>query len=38
VLIAGKGDEQEQIIGSERLPFSDVLAAQAALQTWRPAL
>lgn len=37
VLIAGKGHEQEQIIGSERLPFSDVLAAQAALQTWRPA-
>lgn len=38
VLIAGKGHEQEQIVGTKRLPFSDVLVAQAALETWRPAL
>ena len=31
VLIAGKGHEEYQIIGSERLPFSDRTIAQAAL-------
>src|SRR5699024_8304809 len=38
VLIAGKGHEQEQIIGTERFPFSDVLVAKAALSAWRPSL
>jgi UDP-N-acetylmuramoyl-L-alanyl-D-glutamate--2,6-diaminopimelate ligase len=31
VLIAGKGHESYQIIGAERLPFSDVSQARAAL-------
>ncbi|HEY7775964.1 MAG TPA: UDP-N-acetylmuramoyl-L-alanyl-D-glutamate--2,6-diaminopimelate ligase [Kineobactrum sp.] len=31
VLIAGKGHEEYQIIGAERLPFSDITAAAAAL-------
>ncbi|MEM9335667.1 MAG: UDP-N-acetylmuramoyl-L-alanyl-D-glutamate--2,6-diaminopimelate ligase, partial [Pseudomonadota bacterium] len=29
VLIAGKGHERVQLIGDERLPFSDVEVAQA---------
>lgn len=37
VLIAGKGHEREQIIGTERLPFNDVAIAQAALDVWRQA-
>jgi hypothetical protein len=32
VLIAGKGHESWQEIGRERLPFSDVEVAQAALE------
>lgn len=36
VLIAGKGHEQDQIIGTERIPFSDITVAQEALATWRP--
>lgn len=32
VLIAGKGHEKYQQIGSEKIPFDDVLVAQAALQ------
>jgi len=32
VLIAGKGHEDYQIIGKEKLPFSDVKVAQEALQ------
>lgn len=32
VLIAGKGHETEQIVGNERIPFSDALVARGALQ------
>jgi UDP-N-acetylmuramoyl-L-alanyl-D-glutamate--2,6-diaminopimelate ligase len=34
VLIAGKGHEDYQEIAGERLPFSDVLVAQKALEAW----
>jgi UDP-N-acetylmuramoyl-L-alanyl-D-glutamate--2,6-diaminopimelate ligase len=34
VLIAGKGHEDYQEIGSERLPFSDVAVARKALDAW----
>lgn len=37
VLIAGKGHEREQIVGTERLPFNDVAIAEAALGVWRQA-
>jgi len=37
VLVAGKGHEDYQIIGSERRAFSDTEVARAALRTWRPA-
>lgn len=37
VLIAGKGHEDYQVIGSERLPFSDIAVARAALQQRSPA-
>src|SRR5699024_10513403 len=37
VLIAGKGHEEEQIIGSERIPFSDKAVAAKVLATWRAA-
>jgi UDP-N-acetylmuramoyl-L-alanyl-D-glutamate--2,6-diaminopimelate ligase len=32
ILIAGKGHEDYQIIGTEKLPFSDLLVAQQALE------
>ena len=35
ILIAGKGHEDYQIIGTEKIPFSDQLHAQAALQKWQ---
>ena len=35
ILIAGKGHEDYQIIGTEKIPFSDKLHAQAALQRWQ---
>jgi UDP-N-acetylmuramoyl-L-alanyl-D-glutamate--2,6-diaminopimelate ligase len=35
VLIAGKGHEAYQIIGREKLPFSDKAIAQEALQRWQ---
>jgi UDP-N-acetylmuramoyl-L-alanyl-D-glutamate--2,6-diaminopimelate ligase len=35
VLIAGKGHEAYQIIGREKLPFSDKAVAQEALQRWQ---
>lgn len=35
ILIAGKGHEDYQIIGTEKIAFSDQLHAQAALQEWR---
>ncbi len=34
VLIAGKGHEDYQEIAGERLPFSDVIVAQKALEAW----
>jgi len=37
VLVAGKGHEQYQLIGSERRPFSDADVVRAALLDWRPA-
>jgi UDP-N-acetylmuramoyl-L-alanyl-D-glutamate--2,6-diaminopimelate ligase len=37
VLIAGKGHEDYQIIGSERRAFSDAAVARAALDDWGPA-
>jgi UDP-N-acetylmuramyl tripeptide synthase len=33
VLIAGKGHEDYQIVGAQRLPFSDSVVARTALQT-----
>ena len=36
VLIAGKGHETYQIIGTETLPFSDTEVAAQALDRWRP--
>lgn len=38
VLIAGKGHEREQIIGTEKHLFSDAAVAATALTTWRQAL
>ena len=35
ILIAGKGHEDYQIIGNEKIAFSDQLHAQAALQEWQ---
>lgn len=35
VLIAGKGHEEEQIIGQTTVPFSDVAVAREALKAWR---
>ena len=35
VLVAGKGHEDYQDVQGVKLPFSDVVHAQAALQTWR---
>lgn len=35
VLVAGKGHEREQIIGNQRLPFSDREELIAALEEWR---
>ncbi len=35
ILIAGKGHEEYQVIGTEKIPFSDQLHAQAALQEWQ---
>ena len=35
VLIAGKGHESYQEIGSARLPFSDFEQARATLARWR---
>ncbi len=37
VLIAGKGHEQRQVIGSESFVFSDVHHAQRALASWKAA-
>jgi len=34
VLIAGKGHEEYQELGGERLPFSDVAVARKALEAW----
>ena len=34
VLVAGKGHEDYQEIGNERLPFSDVAVANKALEAW----
>ena len=37
VLIAGKGHENEQIIGSERIPFDDRQVAREILrERWQP--
>ncbi len=36
VLVAGKGHEAYQEIAGRRLPFSDVAAAQAAIDRWSP--
>jgi UDP-N-acetylmuramoyl-L-alanyl-D-glutamate--2,6-diaminopimelate ligase len=35
VLVAGKGHEPYQIVGSERRAFDDASAVQAALALWR---
>jgi UDP-N-acetylmuramoyl-L-alanyl-D-glutamate--2,6-diaminopimelate ligase len=35
VIIAGKGHEDYQIIGSSKLPFSDAEIARNVLQSWR---
>ncbi len=37
VLVAGKGHEDYQVIGTERRPFSDASAVRQALSAWRPA-